>query len=39
MLALAQHLQNLQSQLIVLEIEKFKNLKIQENQEKMIKTI
>ena len=31
MSALAQHLQNLQNQLIVLETQKFQNLKIQEN--------
>ena len=36
MSALAQHLQNLQNQLIALENQKFQNLKIQENQEKLI---
>ena len=39
MSALAQHLQNLQNQLIVLETQNFKNLKIQENQEKLIKDL
>ena len=39
MSALAQHLQNLQNQLIVLETQKFQNLKIQENQEKIIKDL
>ena len=38
-LALAQHLQNLQNQLIVLETQKFQNLKIQENQERLIKDL
>ena len=33
---LAQHLQNLQNQLIALETQKFQNRKIQENQEKLI---
>ena len=36
MLALPQHLQNLQNQLIALETHKFQNLKIRENQEKLI---
>ena len=39
MSALAQHLQNLQNQLIVLETQNFQNLKIQENQEKLIKDL
>ena len=39
MSALAQHLQNLQNQLIVLETQNFKNLKIQKNQEKLIKDL
>ena len=38
-LALAQHLQNLQNQLIALETQKFQNLKIQENQERLIKDL
>ena len=38
-LALAQHLQNLQNQLIALETQKFQNLKIQENQERLIKNL
>ena len=33
---LALHLQNLQNQLIALKTQKFKNLKIQENREKLI---
>ena len=33
---LAQHLQNLQNQLIALETQKFQNRKIQESQEKLI---
>ena len=37
MSTLAQHLQNLQNQLIALQTQKFQNLKIQENQEKLIK--
>ena len=37
--ALAQHLQNLQNQLIALETQKFQNLKIQENQEKLIEDL
>ena len=37
--ALAQHLQNLQNQLIALETQKFQNLKIQENQERLIKDL
>ena len=37
--ALAQHLQNLQNQPIALETQKFQNLKIQENQEKLIKDL
>ena len=36
MSTLAQHLQNLKNQLITLETQKFQNLKIQENQEKLI---
>ena len=36
MSALAQHLQDLQNQLVALETQKFQNLKIQENQEKLI---
>ena len=39
MSALAQHLQNLQNQLIALETQKFQNLKIQENQEKLIEDL
>ena len=39
MLALAQHLQNLQNQLIAFETQKFQNLKIQENQERLIKDL
>ena len=39
MLALPQHLQNLQNQLIALETQKFQNLKIQENQERLIKDL
>ena len=39
MLVLAQHLQNLQNQLIALETQKFQNLKIQENQERLIKDL
>ena len=39
MLILAQHLQNLQNQLIALETQKFQNLKIQENQERLIKDL
>ena len=39
MSALAQHLQNLQNQLIALETQKFENLKIQENQERLIKDL
>ena len=38
-LALAHHLQNLQNQLIALETQKFQNLKIQENQERLIKDL
>ena len=37
--ALAQHLQNLQNQLNALETQKFQNLKIQENQEKLIEDL
>ena len=37
--ALAQHLQNLQNQLIAFETQKFQNLKIQENQERLIKDL
>ena len=36
---LAQHLQNLQNQPIALETQKFQNLKIQENQERLIKDL
>ena len=39
MSALAQHLQNLQNQLIALETQNFQNLKIQENQEKLIEDL
>ena len=39
MSTLAQHLQNLQNQLIDLETQKFQNLKIQENQERLIKDL
>ena len=39
MSALAQHLQNLQNQLIAFETQKFQNLKIQENQERLIKDL
>ena len=39
MSALAQHLQNLQNQLIALETQKFQNLQIQENQEKLIEDL
>ena len=39
MSTLAQHLQNLQNQLIALETQKFENLKIQENQERLIKDL
>ena len=39
MSTLAQHLQNLQNQLIVLETQKFQYLQIQENQERMIKDL
>ena len=39
MSALAQHLQNLQNQPIALETQKFQNLKIQENQERLIKDL
>ena len=39
MSALAQHLRNLQNQLIALETQKFQNLKIQENQEKLIEDL
>ena len=39
MSVLAQHLQNLQNQLIALETQKFQNLKIQENQEKLIEDL
>ena len=39
MSTLAQHLQNLQNQLIALETQKFQNLKIQENQERLIKDL
>ena len=38
-LIFAQHLQNLQNQLIALETQKFQNLKIQENQERLIKDL
>ena len=37
--ALAQHLQNLQNQPIALETQKFQNLTIQENQERLIKNL
>ena len=36
---LAQHLQNLQNQPIALETQKFQNLTIQENQERLIKNL
>ena len=39
MSVLAQYLQNLQNQLIYLETQKFQNLKIQENQERLIKDL
>ena len=39
MSALAQHLQNLKNQLITLETQKFQNLKIQENLERLIKDL
>ena len=39
MSTLAQHLQNLQNQLIALETQKIQNLKIQENQEKLIEDL
>ena len=39
MSTLAQHLQNLQNQLIAWETQKFQNLKIQENQERLIKDL
>ena len=39
MSTLAQHLQNPQNQLIALETQKFQNLKIQENQERLIKNL
>lgn len=39
MSTLAQHLQNLQNQLIAFETQKFQNLKIHENQERLIKDL
>ena len=39
MSTLAQHLQNLKNQLITLETQKFQNLKIQENLERLIKDL
>ena len=39
MSTLTQHLKNLQNQLIALETQKFQNLKIQENQENLIKEL